>query len=103
MALEPARALKSWHKNNLFCCFFDLIRVHSGPFAVQICFPSTLSKSLTSRSVLSLSSPNNFVDPLLRTSFVDEPAICHPPVYLTHRHRLNRAMKQRDGCPLHSG
>jgi len=39
----------------------------------RTCFPSTLPKLLTSRSVLSSPTPNNLLDSELRTSFVVEP------------------------------
>ena len=56
-----------------FPVFFDSIRVHSRPFAVQNCFPPTLSKLLTCRAVRSSASLTNSLDSMARTSFVVEP------------------------------
>ena len=69
MTLQSARGLKPWHENNLFRRFFDFIRVHLCPFAVQICFPFTLPKLLTTRPVLSSPTANSFLDSELLTSF----------------------------------
>ncbi len=77
MTIQPWRVPKSGQEYNWFfldsSTSFASIRVHSRPFAVQICFPSTLPKLLTSGSALSLSSPNNSLDSMPRTSFVVEP------------------------------
>ena len=70
---ELVQAAKVMAQKQLILPFFDIIRVHLRKFAVQICFPSTPSKWLTFRSVLSSPSLNNFLDSVLRTSLVVEP------------------------------
>jgi len=51
------------------------VGLYSRSFAVQICFPLTLPKLLTPRSVLSSPAPNNSLDSVRRTSFHDEPEL----------------------------
>ena len=72
---------------------FDLM--HSCPFVVQISFPWTLPKLLTPRSVLSLPSPNNSLDSVLRTSFHDEPKNWEQLIISPRRRHAERVLQMR--------
>ena len=61
----------------VFLILFAFIRVHSRPFAVQNCFPPTISMLLTCRAVRSSASLTNSLDSMPRTLFVHEPEYSH--------------------------
>ena len=82
----------------IFRCF-NFIRVHSRPFAVQFCFPSTLPNSASPQSVLCSSPRINSLDFVLRTSFVVEPR--NAPFVESKRDRCVPLAIHTPYCQLH--